>query len=113
MFANLLVRAFMKRIVAQDGYFFESFNIFLYFLCSCADGFQDLSKAFHLGIQSLTFCLLLLNYLLLLKMLTETSLIIPFSVIQCRPLIGRRENAQNKLVTGDFRYDFTESQAAS
>jgi hypothetical protein len=29
MFANLLVRAFMKGTMAQDGYFFESLNILL------------------------------------------------------------------------------------
>ncbi len=39
----------------------------------CADGFQGLLKAFHYTIELLNFYLLL-NYLLFLKMLTETLL---------------------------------------
>ncbi len=43
--------------------------------------FMDFSKAFHYPIQLLTFHLFLWKYLLILKMLTETLLRIPFSVI--------------------------------
>ncbi len=60
---------------------FEGLNILISTLCVCADGFQDLPKAFHYSIQWLTFNLLLRNYLLILNMLTETLLRIPFSVI--------------------------------
>ncbi len=50
----------------------------------CPDDFQGLSKAFHYHIQLIIFYLLLWNYLLILKMLTETLLNISFSVIvQC------------------------------
>jgi hypothetical protein len=46
-----------------------------------------LSKAFHYPIEFLTFYLLFLSDLLILKMLTETLLIIPFSVIgRCSPV---------------------------
>jgi hypothetical protein len=58
--------------------------------------------------------LLLRNYLPL-KMLTETLLRIPFSVIGRRslgrPLIGRK-NAQELTGHGGFQCNFTESQAA-
>jgi hypothetical protein len=47
-------------------------------------------------------------------MLTETLLKFPslglVDVLECRPLIGCREN---ELVTGGFQYYFKESQAAS
>ncbi len=47
----------------------------------CVNGFHALSKAFHYPIQLLTFYKLYWNYLLILMMLTETRLRIPFSVI--------------------------------
>ncbi len=58
----------------------------------------------HFTIQLITFYLLLWNsnYLLILKMLTETLLL-------CRPLIGCRENAQELT----FHRRISESQAAS
>ncbi len=49
----------------------EGLNILISTFCVCADGFQGLSKAFHYPIQLLTFYLLLWNYLLILKMLTD------------------------------------------
>jgi hypothetical protein len=48
--------------------------------CVGADGLQGLSKVFHCPIQLLSFYLLFLNDLLILKMLTETLLRTPFSV---------------------------------
>jgi hypothetical protein len=50
-------------------------------------------------------------------MLTETLLKIPFSVTMVDifrrgPLIGCRENAQEIICHGSFRYDFTESLSA-
>ncbi len=39
--------------------FFEGLNIFIGNFCVCADGFHDLSKAFHYPIHVLTFYLLL------------------------------------------------------
>jgi hypothetical protein len=38
---------------------FRSTNILICTFCECADGFQDLSKAFYYPIQLLTFNLLL------------------------------------------------------
>ncbi len=61
--------------------FFEGLNKWISTVCICADGFQSLSKAFHYPIQLLTFYLLPWNYLLILKMLTETLLRISSSVI--------------------------------
>ncbi len=62
-------------------------DIFICSLCVCANGFQGLSKALHFTIQLLTLSMLLWIYLLILKMLTETLLIIPFSVIdRCSPV---------------------------
>ena len=72
---------FLKGTVSRGGYFFKGLNIVISTFCVCADGFQDLSKAFYYPIQLLTFCFLLWNYLQILKMLTETLLKIPFSVI--------------------------------
>jgi hypothetical protein len=60
---------------------FEGLNILMSTFCVCAGRFQGHSNAFHYPIQLLTFCLLLSNYLLILKMLTETLLRILFSVI--------------------------------
>jgi hypothetical protein len=59
----------LKVTVSRDGYFFKGLNSPF---CVCADCFQGLSKAFNF---------LFLNYLLILEMLTETILRIPFSVI--------------------------------
>jgi hypothetical protein len=53
--------------------FFEGLNILIGTFCVCSDGFV-LIKAFHYTIQLLTFYLLTWNYLLILKMLTETLL---------------------------------------
>ncbi len=87
-----------KGTVSRDRYFFKGLNILIRTFCVCADGFQDLSIALHYPVQLLTCFLLLWNYLLILKMLTETLLRISFSVIgRCslvRPLSGCRENVQ-------------------
>ncbi len=54
----------MLKIILKGEYF-----------CVCADDFQDLSKAFStIPYTILTFYLLLLIYLLILKILTETLL---------------------------------------
>jgi hypothetical protein len=59
--------------------FFEGLNILISTFC--------LSKAFHYPIEFLTFYLLFFSDLLILKMLTETLLIIPLSVIgRCSPV---------------------------
>jgi hypothetical protein len=76
-----LLNSDFKGTVSGDGYFFEGLNILISTFCIYDDGFQGLSKAFHCPIQLLTFYLLLWNYLLILKMLTETLLRISFSVI--------------------------------
>ncbi len=70
----------VKGTVLRVGFFFEGLNILINTFCVSADGFQDLSKAFQCPIQSLTFYFLW-NYLLILKMLTETLLKTSFSVI--------------------------------
>jgi hypothetical protein len=44
--------------VSRDRYFFEGLNILICTFFVCAEGFQDLSKAFTTHIQFLTFCLL-------------------------------------------------------
>ncbi len=83
-----------KGIVSRSGCFFKV-NI----LISTFSTFYGLSKDFHYPVQ--LFTLLLWNYLLILKMLTETLFRIPFSVISWfylapsrQPLLGCRENAQ-------------------
>ncbi len=53
--------------MSRDGYFFVGLYILIGTFCVCTDDFQGLSKAFH--------------YLLILEVLTETLLIISFSVI--------------------------------
>jgi hypothetical protein len=65
-------------------------------------------KGFSLPFTIISFSWLPRNYLLILKMLTETRLIIPFSVIgRFSPvstphwLLGK----DARLVTGGFRYD--------
>ncbi len=66
--------------VSRHGYFFE---VLIILISTCADVFQWSSKVFYYPIQFLTFYLLLWNYrnyLLILKMLTETLHRIPFSV---------------------------------
>jgi hypothetical protein len=86
---------------------FGGLNILISTFCEWANGVQALSKAFHYPIQLLTFYLLLWNYLLILKMLTETLLRIPFSVIgRCYRVLtyhGLQGNAQ----------EFSLSQTAS
>jgi hypothetical protein len=92
----------LKGTVSRDGYFFIST------FCVCAEGFQGLSKAFHYPIKLLTFNLLLLlwNYLLILKMLTETLLRIPFSVISRRSLLPTSHWLQGKWARIYLRYYF-------
>jgi hypothetical protein len=68
-----------KGTVSQNGYFFLGLYILINTFCVYADGFQGLSKAFHYPIQLLT---------LLLKMLTETLLRIPYFVIFFRKKIS-------------------------
>jgi hypothetical protein len=87
---------FVKGTVSRNRYIVKGLNILVSTFCVC-NGFQGLSKAFHCPIQLETFYLLLWNYLLILKMLAETFLRIPFSVIGqrcCWPLISCRENVQ-------------------
>jgi hypothetical protein len=45
----------LKGTVSRDGYFFEGLNILISTFCVCAEGFQDLSNAFHYPLQLLTF----------------------------------------------------------
>ncbi len=71
----------IKGTVSRNEYFFEGLNNLISIFLVCADGFQGLSKAFHCPIQLLTLFCFFDYYLLILKMLTETLLRIPFSVI--------------------------------
>jgi hypothetical protein len=71
---------FLRDSATRWIFVFEGLNIVISTFCVCADGFQGLSKAFHCPIQLLTFYLILGNYLIILKMLTESLLKIPFSV---------------------------------
>ncbi len=64
--------SFLNGTVSRYGYFFEGLNILISNVCFCADGFQGLSKAFKYHLKLLTFCLLLRNYLIILKKLTKT-----------------------------------------
>jgi hypothetical protein len=51
MRCSLLNMDYDRQLKERDGYFFEGLEHFKqYFLC-IADGFQDLSKAFHYPIQ--------------------------------------------------------------
>ncbi len=59
---------------------FLGLNMLISTFCVYADGFQGLSKAFLYPKQLLTFLLLLRDYLIILKLLTETLHKIPFSV---------------------------------
>jgi hypothetical protein len=45
----------VKGTVSKHGDFFEGLNILISSFCSCGDGFQGLSEAFHFPIQVLTF----------------------------------------------------------
>ncbi len=67
----------------KDGYFFEGLNIVINTFCT---GFQGLSKAFRYLSNFFAW-----NFLLILKMLPEILLKIPFSVID---VIVWRENSQ-------------------
>jgi hypothetical protein len=85
--------------VSQDGYFFEGLTILITTFCVCADGFKVLQKLFS------NFLFASLKLITNFEMLTETLLRIPFSVIgRCflvpTPLIGCRENAQEKTCHG-------------
>ncbi len=61
--------------------FFEGLNILISTFFVCSAGFQGLSKAFQYPIQLLSYYFFLRNYSQILKMLAETLLTIPFSVI--------------------------------
>jgi len=65
----------------HDMDFFEDLNILISTVCVCGDGFPGYSIAFHYPIQSLTFHLLFWNYFITWKMLSETLLRSPLSVI--------------------------------
>jgi hypothetical protein len=91
----------------MDIFLRSKLNFVISTFCVCAHGFQGLSKAFHYPIQLLTFYLRLWNYLLLLKMLTETLLRIPFSVIGRWPLMPTSHWLQGKWARINW------SQAAS
>jgi hypothetical protein len=95
--------------VSRVYIFFEGLNISISTFCGCADGFQGLSKAFHYPLQLLTFLfnVLLYNYLIILKMLTETLLRIPFSVIGRCSLVASYHWLQGKCARINL------SQAAS
>ncbi len=71
------------------GYFLESLKILVSTVCVWTDGF-------HCSIQLLSFYLLLWIYLLILKMLTETLLRIPFSGIGRRSLVPTSHWLQEK-----------------
>jgi hypothetical protein len=84
--------------VSRDGFFFKGLNILISTVCVLRWWFQDLSKASHFLLHSLTFYLFLWNFLLILNMVTETFLIMLFSLIgQCSPVPTShwlQENAQ-------------------
>ncbi len=63
------------------GYFFKGPNILISIFCVCADDFQGLLKAFYYSIQLLTFCLLIWNYLLIVKNALWNPPLNSFSVI--------------------------------
>ncbi len=95
----------------------KGLNILISTLCICADGFQ----ASHYRIQLLTFYLLLLNYLGTKFENAYWNLLgILFSVIGRCSLVPTSYWLQGKCaeltchrLIGGFRYDCTESQAAS
>ncbi len=104
--------------MSRDGYFFEGLKFLIIIFWVCADGFQGLSRTFHYPIQFLTFYLVFWIYLLILKMLTEALLRIPFSVIgRCFSLVPTspwlQENAQQLTCHRRLPVWFTESRAAS
>ncbi len=100
--------------------FWRSIHFNQYFLCM-RWWFSRSFKSFSLPYTNINFLFASLKLLTNFEntVLTETLHRIPFSVIVkvlwCRPLIGCRKNAHGStgLVTGGFRYDFTESQVAS
>jgi hypothetical protein len=65
--------------------------------------------------SSLPFVYALMDFkVLVLKMLTETVLLCGWLMFSSADLsLSAGKMRRNKLVTGGFRYDFTESQAAS
>ncbi len=98
IYRKFVVTSF-KRTVSRDGYlFWRSKHFSLYFLCM-RWWFSRSFKNFSLPCTIITpFCLLLLNYLLILKCLLKPSSeflsLWLVNFLQCRPLIGWRENAQ-------------------
>jgi hypothetical protein len=86
--------------VLRDGCFFQGVIILISTFCVpvCAYHFQGLSKAFHYHIQVKLF-------------ICFFEIEIPFSVIgRCSQVPTSHWQEQE---AGGFRYDFTESQAAS
>jgi hypothetical protein len=103
-----------KRDSVTRYIFLECVNILFSGFCVCADGCRPF-KCFLL-LYNYYFCLLLLNYLLKFKMLTETqnSLLCDWSMFfSANVSLAAEKMRKNQLVTGSFQYDFTESQAAS
>ncbi len=112
MILTFLAYKMVKGTVSRDGFFVvEDPNILISTFCMCADGFQSLSKAFHYLIQLFAF----LNSLIL-KMLTETLLKNPLSVIGRCSLVPTTHWLQGKCARINFSQAasgiFTESQAA-
>jgi hypothetical protein len=97
---------------------FKGLNIIVCTFCVCVDGFKGLQKSFAMHWTIITF-LFASSKLLILKMLTETLLIIllcdcsMLSSSSVNPSWAAGKMCKNTLVTGGFRYDFTESLAAS
>ncbi len=90
-----------KGILSRDGYFLKVYSFYWVLTVYALMFFKVFPKAFKCAIQLQPFYLLLWNKLLILKMLCETLLRIPFSVI------GRCSSA----VTDGFRYCFTGSHS--
>jgi hypothetical protein len=95
---HLLSKHFLfKGTVSRGGCFFKGLNILIStFLCMRWWFSRSFKLAFHYPIQLLTFYLLLWNYLLILKMLTETLLRIPIYVIGLCSLVPTSHRLQEK-----------------
>ncbi len=104
---------YLKGQCHEMDIFWRSKHFNQYFLCM-RWWFQEFTKVVYYLIQLLTFYLLLWHYLLILKKLSEILLRFPFSVIgQTFSSADTSLPAGKRRGTGGFRYDFTESQAAS